>query len=81
VINGNSALYFNGPPCAYWGVGGLCAKQTDTHSDADWGTVQIFVYPTGTKIPPNKQPQLGTISKATSDQPVQASAAATPKPL
>ncbi|MFZ0772149.1 MAG: MlaD family protein [Candidatus Sulfotelmatobacter sp.] len=55
-------------------------KQTDTNQDAGWGTVQIFIYPAGTEIPPNKQTQAAIISKANSDQPVQASAAATPKP-
>jgi hypothetical protein len=30
-------------------------KQTDTNSDAGWGTVQILIYPAGTEIPPNKQ--------------------------
>jgi len=53
-------------------------KQTDTNSDAGWGTVQIVIYPPGTEIPPNKQTQAGIASKTTSDQPVPASAAATP---
>ena len=34
-------------------------KQTDTTSDAGWGTVQILIYPAGTEIPPNKQTQAG----------------------
>jgi len=56
-------------------------KQTDAKSDAGWGTVQIFIYPAGTEIPPNKQTQVaGGSSKTTSDQPVQAAVAATPKP-
>jgi outer membrane protein OmpA-like peptidoglycan-associated protein len=55
-------------------------KQTDTTPDAGWGTVQIFIYPAGTEIPPNKQTQTGVSSKTTSDQPVQAAAAAAPKP-
>ena len=55
-------------------------KQTDANSDAGWGTVQIFIYPLGTEIPPNKQPQAGIASKTTSNQPVQTSAATTPKP-
>ncbi|MGO9302092.1 MAG: OmpA family protein [Candidatus Korobacteraceae bacterium] len=54
-------------------------KQTDTNSDAAWGTVQILIYPKGTEIPPNKQAQASVSSKTTSDQPVQTSAA-TPKP-
>jgi phospholipid/cholesterol/gamma-HCH transport system substrate-binding protein len=55
-------------------------KQTDGNSDAGWGTVQIFIYPAGTETPPNKQTQAGIASKTTSDQPVQASTAPTPKP-
>lgn len=55
-------------------------KQTTASSDASWGTVQIFVYPVGTEIPPNKQTQAGGLSKTASAQPGQASAAATPKP-
>ena len=54
-------------------------KQADTNSDAAWGAVQIFIYPKGTEIPPNKQAQASVSSKTTSDQPVQTSAA-TPKP-
>ncbi|MFY9907171.1 MAG: MlaD family protein [Terriglobales bacterium] len=55
-------------------------KQTTASSDASWGTVQIFVYPVGTEIPPNKQTQAGGLSKTASAQPGQASAAAAPKP-
>jgi outer membrane protein OmpA-like peptidoglycan-associated protein len=55
-------------------------KQTDAKSDAGWGTVQIFIYPVGTEIPPNKQTQASSLSKTVLDQPVQASASATPKP-
>jgi phospholipid/cholesterol/gamma-HCH transport system substrate-binding protein len=55
-------------------------KQTDGNSDAGWGTVQIFIYPAGTETPPDKQTQAGIASKTSSDQPVQASTTATPKP-
>jgi phospholipid/cholesterol/gamma-HCH transport system substrate-binding protein len=55
-------------------------KQADTNSDAGWGSVQIFIYPAGTEIPPNKQTQAGVVSKTTSEQPIQASATVTPKP-
>ena len=55
-------------------------KQTDANSDAGWGMVQIFIYPLGTEIPPNKQTPTGVSSKTASDQPVQASATVTPKP-
>jgi hypothetical protein len=55
-------------------------KQMDANSDAGWGTVQILVYPAGTEMPPNKQTHAGVLSKTTSNQPVQASGAATSKP-
>jgi phospholipid/cholesterol/gamma-HCH transport system substrate-binding protein len=55
-------------------------KQADANPDAGWGTVQILIYPTGTEIPQKKQTQVGISSKTVSDQPVQASAGATPKP-
>jgi phospholipid/cholesterol/gamma-HCH transport system substrate-binding protein len=55
-------------------------KQTDAKPDGGWGTVQIFIYPAGTEIPPNKPAQAVVSSKTTSDQPAQASEAATPKP-
>jgi len=35
-------------------------KQTDTSSDAGWGTVRVVIYPVGIAIPPNKQTPSGT---------------------
>jgi outer membrane protein OmpA-like peptidoglycan-associated protein len=55
-------------------------KQPDTGSGATWGTVQIFIYPAGTEVPPNKQTQAGIASKTSSDRPGQASGSATSKP-
>ena len=56
-------------------------KKTDANSDAGWGTVQIFIYPSGIESPPNKQPQAESVpSKTTPGQPVRASATATPNP-
>lgn len=55
-------------------------KQTDTSKDIGWGTVQILVYPGGTAIPPTKQTSDGTVVKTVSEQPAQATAAATPNP-
>jgi len=54
-------------------------KQADTNSDAGWGSVQILIYPAGTETPPIKQSPAGVVSKAPSDQPVQA-LTATPNP-
>jgi phospholipid/cholesterol/gamma-HCH transport system substrate-binding protein len=55
-------------------------KQTEENSDAAWGRVQIFIYPAGTEIPPDKVAPAAVSSKTASDQPVQASAAPTPRP-
>ncbi len=55
-------------------------KSADTNSDAGWGTVQIFIYPAGTEIPPDKQKQVGIASKTTADQSAQGSTITTPKP-
>jgi hypothetical protein len=48
-------------------------KQTEASSGANWGAVQIFIYPAGTEIPPSKQTQPGVSSKTASGQPVQTS--------
>jgi phospholipid/cholesterol/gamma-HCH transport system substrate-binding protein len=53
-------------------------KQPDAKSDAGWGTVQIFIYPAGTEIPPSKQPQASGLPKTASAQPVPDAATATP---
>jgi phospholipid/cholesterol/gamma-HCH transport system substrate-binding protein len=55
-------------------------KQAEVNSDAGWGSVQIFIYPTGTEIPPNKQARTSALLETNSTQSVQASTAATPKP-
>lgn len=55
-------------------------KQTEVNSDAGWGSVQIFVYPAGTEIPPNKQAQTTALPETTSAQAVQTSTGAAAKP-
>ena len=55
-------------------------KQTDAKPDGGWGTVEIFIYPAGTEIPPNKQTQASVSSKPASDQSVHTSATATSNP-
>jgi phospholipid/cholesterol/gamma-HCH transport system substrate-binding protein len=55
-------------------------KQTDTNGDAGWGKVEIFIYPAGTEIPPNKQTPAGSLSKTASTQPVEDSATVIAKP-
>jgi len=52
-------------------------KQPGTDGDAGWGTVQIFIYPVGTEVPPAKQSQAAASSKTSSEQPVQATATVT----
>jgi phospholipid/cholesterol/gamma-HCH transport system substrate-binding protein len=52
-------------------------KQADTNSDVGWGKVEIFIYPTGTEIPPVKQTQSTVLPETSPTQPVQPSAATT----
>ena len=54
-------------------------KQTDANSDAGWGTVQIFIYPAGTEIPPKKQSPASVSATTGLIQPVEPSASAAPK--
>jgi phospholipid/cholesterol/gamma-HCH transport system substrate-binding protein len=54
-------------------------KQTDATPDADWGTVQILIYPAGIQIPPDKPTPAAISSKTTPDRSVQTSATGTPK--
>jgi outer membrane protein OmpA-like peptidoglycan-associated protein len=55
-------------------------KQTEVNSDAGWGSVQIFIYPAGTEIPPVKQKQTSALPETTSAQSVQTSTAVASKP-
>jgi hypothetical protein len=53
-------------------------KQTGANPDADWGSIQILIYPAGTEIPADK-PAAPVASSSTPDaeKPVQITAAAT----
>ncbi len=51
-------------------------KQTDAKPDVGWGTVQIFIYPVGAEIPPNKQPESTVSPETTSTQSIQPTPAA-----
>jgi phospholipid/cholesterol/gamma-HCH transport system substrate-binding protein len=53
-------------------------KQAGTGLDADWGSIQILIFPTGTEIPADKLPQAS--SSSTTDQPIQVTAASTHQP-
>jgi phospholipid/cholesterol/gamma-HCH transport system substrate-binding protein len=52
-------------------------KQTEAKPDAGWGTVEIFIYPPGTAIPPDKQTP-AAISSGMSSHSVQALTDAAP---
>jgi phospholipid/cholesterol/gamma-HCH transport system substrate-binding protein len=54
-------------------------KQTGPNLDADWGSIQILIYPTGTEIPADK-PVATASSALGADKPVQVTAAAAQKP-
>lgn len=47
-------------------------KQKSSKPDSPWGTVQILIYPTGTAIPRDKEPQPVVSSVRITSQPVQA---------
>jgi phospholipid/cholesterol/gamma-HCH transport system substrate-binding protein len=55
-------------------------KQTEVNSDTGWGSIQIFVYPEGTEIPPNKNAPTAALPETTSAQAVQTSTDAAAKP-
>jgi phospholipid/cholesterol/gamma-HCH transport system substrate-binding protein len=55
-------------------------EQAGPKAEAGWGTVQIFIYPAGIDIPPNRQSQPGTSATTMADPPAPASAADQAKP-
>jgi phospholipid/cholesterol/gamma-HCH transport system substrate-binding protein len=55
-------------------------KQAGAKLDADWGAIQILVYPAGTEIPADKTAPAASSSTTNADRPVQVTAAATQKP-
>jgi len=55
-------------------------KQTGANLEADWGSIQILIYPAGTEIPADKPAPAVSSSTPEADKPVQVTAAATPKP-
>jgi phospholipid/cholesterol/gamma-HCH transport system substrate-binding protein len=48
-------------------------KQNGASSDADWGSIQILLYPAGTTPPPNTEQPSPTPAKMTTDQPTKVS--------
>jgi phospholipid/cholesterol/gamma-HCH transport system substrate-binding protein len=55
-------------------------KQTGANPDADWGSIQILVFPAGTEIPADKLPPTGSSSATDSAGHGQATAAPTHNP-
>jgi phospholipid/cholesterol/gamma-HCH transport system substrate-binding protein len=55
-------------------------KQTGPNLEADWGSIQILIYPAGTEIPPDKPAPAVSSSTPDADKPVQITTAATQKP-
>ncbi len=55
-------------------------KQAGTGQDADWGSIQILIFPTGTEIPADKLPPVSSSSIPVVDRPVQVTTAATHQP-
>ena len=55
-------------------------KQPGANLDADWGSIQILIYPAGTEIPAATPAPAVSTSRTDADRPVQVSAAAPPKP-
>jgi outer membrane protein OmpA-like peptidoglycan-associated protein len=55
-------------------------KQTGANLDANWGSIQILIFPTGTEIPAEKLSPVTSTSTTDAVQPAQISAAVTQKP-
>jgi phospholipid/cholesterol/gamma-HCH transport system substrate-binding protein len=55
-------------------------KQTGAKLDADWGSIQILLYPVGTEIPPHSEVPAAVPAKNDKDQPAKVSLGAAPKP-
>ena len=55
-------------------------KQTGTGANADWGSIQILIFPAGTEMPPDKPAPAASSSGTDGDRPNQVTAAATEKP-
>jgi outer membrane protein OmpA-like peptidoglycan-associated protein len=55
-------------------------KQAGANLDADWGSIQILIYPAGTEIPAATPAPAAGSTTTDASRPVQVTAAATPKP-
>jgi hypothetical protein len=55
-------------------------KQTGANLDADWGSIQILIFPAGTEMPVDKLPPASSLPVAESVPLAQVTAAATHRP-
>jgi hypothetical protein len=55
-------------------------KQAGASVDADWGSIQILIFPVGTALPPEKPAPTGISTTNNGDPSLHATAAATEKP-
>jgi phospholipid/cholesterol/gamma-HCH transport system substrate-binding protein len=55
-------------------------KQTGANLDADWGSIQILIFPAGTEIPANKPASVVSPSAADAQRQIQVTAVETKKP-
>ena len=55
-------------------------KQTGSNLDADWGSIQILIFPTGTEMPADKPASESGASATDADKPARLSTAVTQKP-
>ncbi|MGD0546259.1 MAG: MlaD family protein [Terracidiphilus sp.] len=55
-------------------------KQAGASLDADWGSIQILIFPAGAEIPADKLPPASSSSRTDADRPVQVTAATAHQP-
>jgi phospholipid/cholesterol/gamma-HCH transport system substrate-binding protein len=58
----------------------VLGKQAGSNLDADWGSIQILVFPTGTELPTGKVTPTGVSSTMDTERPVQVTAATAHQP-
>jgi outer membrane protein OmpA-like peptidoglycan-associated protein len=53
-------------------------KQAGANLDADWGSIQVLLYPAGAPIPPDAQPPVASPAKGNTDKPAKSSISQAP---
>jgi outer membrane protein OmpA-like peptidoglycan-associated protein len=61
------------------GLGKQAESNQESKTEADWGSIQILIFPEGTEVPAGKVATAGNLSTAVPDEPVKPTAASTPK--